>query len=162
MQRVGHHLQLEAIKKTGTERDVYARSAYNRYYYAVFLTVRSLLGKLDPKWSRGPHKSYPEVLKGSITKNFKTAKWRANKNGDYALIPKLDGGIRASAALANLVEKANAVRVIADYEPSEFVNFETAERFSLKSVEITEAHNWESSVKILTDSIFEAWRQINV
>lgn len=162
MQEVGHHLQVEAIKKTGDERDLFARSAYNRYYYAVYLAVRRMLTDLDPRWAQIAHKSCPELLKGEITKNYKKAKTRANKNGDSALIPKLDQGIRAAAALASLMEKANAARVVADYEPSEAVNFTTAKRFSLRSIEITEAHEWDSSVRMFTHSIKEAWNQVNV
>ena len=162
MHKVGHHLQVEAIKKAGTERDKFARSAYNRYYYAVFLDVRKMLAEFDPKWAEIAHKSFPGLLKGSITKIYKTEKSRANRNGDYELIPKLDNGIRSAAALASLMEKANATRVVADYEPSEHVNFTSAKRFSLRSIEITEAHGWAESVRIWTNGIREAWRQVNV
>jgi len=162
MQKVGHHLQVEAIKKVGVERDLFARSAYNRYYYAVFLSVRSMLSAFDPAWAGLPHKSYPEILRGKIAKKFNASKNRANKNGDYELIPKLDSGSRAAAALANLMEKANAARVVADYKPTEEVDFASAERFSLRSIEITEAHEWDESVRALTNSINEAWKQIDV
>ena len=162
MHKVGHHLQVEAIKKTGTERDLFTRSAYNRYYYAVYLAVRRMLTEFDPGWAKTAHKSCPEILKGAITKSYKTAKTRANKNGDFELIPKLEIGIRAAAALASLMVKANAARVVADYEPSEAVNFASAKRFSLRNIEITEAHEWDDSVRIWTNSIREAWRQINV
>lgn len=162
MQKVGHHLQMEAIKKAGIERDIFARSAYNRYYYAVFLDVRKMLGEFDPKWARTPHKSIPELLKGSITRNFKDGKLRAKKNGDFGLIPKLKYGILSAAALANLMEKANATRVVADYEPTEPVIFSSAKRFALRNIEITDAHEWEASVRVWANSIREAWRQANV
>ncbi|MBT5035918.1 MAG: hypothetical protein HOM51_15495 [Rhodospirillaceae bacterium] len=162
MQKVGHHLQIEAIKKTGAERDIFARSAYNRYYYGAFLDVRKMLAEFDPNWAQMPHKSIPEFLKGSITKIYKRKKSRANRNGDFELIPKLDNGIRSAAALASLMEKANATRVIADYEPSEAVVFSSTQRFSLRNIEITEAHGWGAAVQIWTISIKEAWRQTNV
>ncbi len=162
MQKVGHHLQVEAKKKAGTERDLFARSAYNRYYYAVFLAVRSMLVKLNANWDRPTHKGCPTLLKTTITKKFRTAKSRARKNSDSVLISKLESGIHAAAELANVMERAYAARIVADYEPSEAVNFTSAERFSLKSIEITEAHEWNGSVQTWTTSIWEAWRQIDV
>lgn len=149
------------MKKTGTERDLFARSAYNRYYYAVFLSVRSMVTELDNKWALTRHKSYPDLLKVSISKNLKIARWRAGKNNDSELYRILDSGIRAASALAILMEQANGARVVADYNPSEAVNF-VGGRFSLKSIEITEAHGWYDSVRILTNSIKNAWRQANV
>lgn len=35
---VGHHLQKEAISAAPDEKDAYARSAFNRYYYTMFAT----------------------------------------------------------------------------------------------------------------------------
>jgi hypothetical protein len=161
MQIVGLYLQKEAIKNHGTDRDQFARSAYNRYYYTVFLSARAMLEKLDSKWSRTPHKSYPALLNGSIAKSFRDAKSRARRNGDHELVSKLDGGIRAAQALAKVMNKAYGIRVVADYEPAEFVDFSSADRFSLKSVEITEAHGWEGAVELWTRTILQAWRQIN-
>ena len=53
MKIVGHHLQQEAIRRTSdAEKDVFGRSSYNRYYYAAFLTARSLFVSLDPGWEK--------------------------------------------------------------------------------------------------------------
>lgn len=162
MQIVAHHLQKEAIPKSGDERGLYARSAYNRYYYNTFLIVRALLSEMDVKWSRMPHKDYPIFLKSTIIKDYKAAKVRAKKTNDSVLERKVESGIRAAQALASLMEKANGVRIVADYEPSEKVNFKSADRFSLKSIDITQAHEWNDSVTLWVKDIKQAWDHINV
>lgn len=162
MQVVGHHLQVEAIKKAGSERELFARSAFNRYYYAVFLSVRSMCADFNPDWAKQPHKNYPDLLKGKIAKALKQANRRANRNSDYELVPKLDSGIRATDALASLIGRAYAIRIVADYQTSEYVDFASATRFSLRRIDITEAHAWMDQVRIFTTSIREAWRQANV
>lgn len=162
MHSVAHHLQKVAMGGEISEPDTFARSAYNRYYYAVFLLVREMLKDLDSNWSKVAHKSYPEILKGQISKSYKSAMKRALKNGDNALVPHLDTASRSALALASLMEKANGVRVVADYEPSELVNFDSSQRFSLKGIEITEAHSWINQVNVWIDDIKRAWVQINV
>ncbi len=67
MHEVGHHLQKIAISKTDQNRDVFARSAFNRYYYGAYLNVRELLSSLNPEWSRPRHRHIPYILTG---KNF--------------------------------------------------------------------------------------------
>ena len=121
-----------------------------------------MLVELDPKWARNAHKAYPELLRGTISKEFKAARARATKNGDSQLISMLENGIRSASALARITEVANGARIVADYEPNEAVNFTSARRFSLKSVEITEAHNWQDRVYTLSSGISDAWKQINV
>ena len=161
MQIVGHFLQKEAIKEQSGDRDLFARSAYNRYYYTVFLATRRMLTEINGKWAGSPHKSYPEILNGTIMKSFKNSRLRAVKNGDGQLIELLQSGIRSAQSLASLIEKANGVRVVADYEPAEPVKFSSAGRFSLKSVEITDAHNWNAQVEVWIIAITQAWKQIN-
>ncbi len=160
MQRVAHHLQLEAMKKQGEERDLYARSAYNRYYYNLFLIVRQMLADLDPIWSELPHKDYPKILKGQICRTYRKSKARAQKNGDSGLVQKLDDGLRAASALASLMTAAYVIRIVADYKPAEKIIFESQDRFSLKNINITEAHNWRASAQLWTNSIKDAWSQI--
>lgn len=161
MHKVGHHLQIEALKHKGDVRDLFARSAYNRYYYDVFLSVREMLSCFDENWSGIPHKSYPKLLTGQITRKFKKEKTRAHRVQDYHLVILLDTGIRAVSALASIIEKANAARITADYEPSERVNFLDSNRYSLKLINISEAHQWQESVRLWISQIQQAWDQIN-
>ena len=162
MHGVGHHLQVTAWKKTPPDRDAYARSAFNRYYYGVFLTVRDMFRKMGLHWEEMRHASFPEVLSGQITKEFSKAKNRARKNNDYELEQKIHKVKSSIYALKELVTKANEIRKVADYEPDEPVLFTGEPRFSLKSVDVTEAHAWDGNARILCGSILPVWEQINV
>lgn len=145
---MGYLLQVEALKTHDASKDLYARSAYNRYYYGVFLSIRAMFAGLDASWSALPHKSYPGILTGKLTKLFKEARRKAFKSGDAELVDILDNAVRAASALASLMDKAYSVRVVADYKPEELVEFSGGDRFSLMSVKITEAHNWGSTVSL--------------
>ncbi|UES56043.1 hypothetical protein GFK91_10745 [Roseibium aggregatum] len=159
---VGHHLQTYAHSFGGVERDAYARSAFNRYYYCVFLKTRDLFKSLDPSWSRMPHAGFPSVLKGEVRKQLKKGWTRARKNSDNKLMRDTETALRAVEALSGLLETAYAIRVVADYEPEETVEFNGVDRFSLKEVEITSAHGWRSKCEIFCDEIQSAWLQLNV
>lgn len=161
MQVVGHHLQLEAIKQAPAQRDLFARSAYNRYYYAVFLNVRGMVEKLNPSWTNQPHKGYPELLKGSVVRKFKQARARAVRLSDHEAVSTFAAGISATLSLATLMETAYAIRIVADYHPLELVDFHSSSRFSLKSIGITEAHTWEPTARTLIANIIQAWAQMD-
>ncbi len=164
MHVVGHHLQVTAWEKTpqDPDRDAYARSAFNRYYYGVFLTVRDMFRKMGLHWEEMRHASYPETLSGHITKEFRKAEKKARKINDYELQQKIHKVKSSINALKDLVKTANQIRIVADYEPDEQVLFTGETRFSLKSVDVNEAHDWGSNAKILCGSILPVWEQINV
>ena len=162
MHIVGHHLQTEAVARSQSdERDLFARSAYNRYYYASFLAARSALGQMSPDWRRLAHKTYPEVLRGQVLREFKRERTKANKSADYELERQLRVAVEATNALATLLEKAYATRVAADYG-TDPVSFGQSARFSLNSVDITEAHSWSAQVSGYAGVVLGAWKQFNV
>lgn len=161
MQTVGHHLQLTAVSRTtAAEKDVFARSAYNRYYYASFLEARRMLSSMDKSWRSAAHKTYPEVLRGTIAKDFKRERQRAVKLGDFALEDNLRQALAAALGLAKLLERAYGTRVTADYEETA-VAFGGANGFSLNTITITEAYGWHASVEAFCSVILSAWRQIH-
>jgi hypothetical protein len=161
MHRVAHHLQMTAVAAAANERDSYARSCYNRYYYSVFLQCREMLSDMDASWSRIAHASYPELLGGKVRKAFKTERIRASKSGDKDLVKLIDKACRSIAELQKIIITANSTRVVADYEPEEKVDFVVADRFSLRSISVTEAHGWTISVQTHCRTILNAWRQSN-
>jgi len=161
MHEVGHHLQIEAIKKDGPEKDLFARSAYNRYYYSIFLIAREMLLTLNPDYRQLAHQDYPAILSGSIVKSFKKDRSIAQKNNDYNLFNKIESAISASKNFSELMHRAYATRVVADYQPHEKINFTDNERFYLNGMSITEAHNWLSRATLWRDTIIDAWRQVH-
>lgn len=161
MHHVAHHLQVHALSVTGNERDSYARSAFNRYYYAVFLSIRNMFRLIDPSWSRTPHSTYPQILKGSILSSLKKAEKTAHRTGDSNLLNDIQRAKRAVYELARIITDANSVRKVADYEPEEPVSFIAGGRFSLRSISITDAHTWEPQSATLTSDVISVWRQIH-
>ncbi len=71
MQEVAHHLQKTAHSMAGLERDAFARSAYNRYYYACYLEIRTAFSEMSAEWGRSAHKKFPEILRSSISRDLR-------------------------------------------------------------------------------------------
>lgn len=161
MQQVAHHLQMHAHALGGLERDAFARSAYNRYYYGCFLSLRATFAEMNPQWAKNPHKSYPELLNGTISRKLKNERKRATKNGDAELVRIIDAALRGIPEISKIMTEANAARVVADYEPSIAVDFTDGARFSLNQIEIGRAHDWHRRIEILSANLRSAWRQVN-
>jgi hypothetical protein len=161
MHRVAHHLQMRAVTVPHVDRDSFARSAYNRYYYSVFLQAREMMRQLNPSWSKLPHANYPTVLSESVAKTLKDGRKRAVRSEDRDLVEAIDRACRSIAELKKIMVTANFTRVVADYEPEEGVDFEVG-RFSLNSVDVTDAHAWTTTVETLCRTILRAWRQLHV
>ncbi len=56
---------------------------------------------------------------------------------------------------------AYAVRVVADYELEELVSFDEDRRFSLRSVDISDAHQWENKTRMLCETVGKLWNEIH-
>ena len=48
-------------------------TAFNRYYYAAFLTTRDLLIQIDKGWSRTSHANIPELLEADLLKRVRAS-----------------------------------------------------------------------------------------
>ena len=159
---VGRHLQITALKKAKPVQDAYARSAFNRYYYGAYLTVRRMFREMDHQWSRAPHATYPELLRGKITKEFQKALSRAVRNGDSALIRDIGKAKHSVLELKEVMFTANEVRKIADYRPELPVDFGDNKRFSIRTIDVSEAHDWEKKANVFCSVILLVWRKIHV
>jgi hypothetical protein len=161
MQDVAHHLQKTAHSMEGIDRDAFARSAYNRYYYACYLEIRTAFREMSAEWGKSGHKTFPDILKSSIAKNLKSGRKTAVRVKDDELLIQIDQALRGCLELASIIEKANGTRIIADYSPEIGVGFNGSTRFSLNGIEITEAHQWYDRVRLLVRQILSVWRQVN-
>lgn len=164
MHSVAHHLQVEAIKlvpSSAPDADSYARSAFNRYYYATFLCVRQTLVKIDKKYENSlNHKGIPELLRGTIQKRIKATQRKASKLGDSTLVRECQHASSQNLTFAQVLEKAYAIRVVADYTPETAVDFRS-DRFTLSGVAVTEAHDWLEKANIWASLISNIVRQEN-
>ena len=161
LQIVAHHLQIEAQKRSTADRDIFARSAFNRYYYCSFLLTRQLFQSISPNATPHAHKAFPEFLKTTIVKELNRGLEIARRTKDGELKNILNRAKSAALNLAQQLVLAYAVRVTADYNPESEVEFESKSRFALNGVSVTEAHQWEQKTKSYCRTIEDAWRYLD-
>ncbi len=164
MHSVAHHLQVEAVRlvpASATDADSYARSAFNRYYYATFICVRQTLVDIDKKYENSlNHKGVPELLRGTIQKRIKAIQKKADKLGDVSLVNDCRQASSQNLTFALMLEKAYAIRVVADYTPETAVDFRS-DRFTLSGVAVTDAHDWLSKANLWSSLLLNVVRQEN-
>lgn len=156
-------MQVEALRlvpTSATDADSYARSAFNRYYYATFLCVRQTLVHIDKKYDAPNHKGIPDLLKGPIQKRIKSIQKKADRLGDTSLVNDCRKANSQNLEFAEILEKAYAIRVVADYTPETAVDFRS-NRFTLSGVAVTEAHDWVAKAKIWSLQLINVVRQEN-
>lgn len=141
---VADHLSQEAKLRLAEEADAFGRTAFNRYYYAVFLSTRELLLQVDRSWSGEPHSNIPGLLEVTLLKRLRTAIKPLQSKG---LVPEgrakslLSQAGAAAGEMASILRTAYKVRVAADYEPNEKVAFEPT-TFRLATHTEAEAKQW--------------------
>ena len=162
MDRVAHHLQQTAIAKRDNleDFDIFARSSFNRYYYALFLIVRNTVLIVNPNWD-AVHSGLPDILQGSIYKQINSYRSISLRRQDAQTTETCNRALSALKALAELMRNANSVRVIADYNPQIKVLDEGGLRFALGTTNITSAHDWPERAKTLTREVERAWRLVS-
>jgi hypothetical protein len=93
---------------------------------------------------------------------FKSERRKAAKLADHVLVSEIGKALHAVHSLASQIERANTIRIVADYHPETAVVFTTVTRFELENVPVTEAHNWADNAKQYARIISTAWNQTNV
>lgn len=163
MEIVAQHLQHEAAVRTlSVERDLFGRSAFNRYYYATFLEVKASLAKLRPQWAGElAHASVPEVLRGTVKKELTRGRYTAQRMNDSEVVSLCQKALSAAESLAKILEEGRVTRVAADYHPEIPVEFVAASDFRLNTVGVQTAQTWPHRARVLLVPISSAWRQIH-
>lgn len=167
MQVVADYL-VTAAKGDAEHFDLFARSAFNRYYYACFLLTRSMCGQVDPHVTSIAHKRLPQHLRETVAKHFKLrikpferaqhthrgASLKVNLNSlKNDVLTSLD-------ELAGILESAYAVRVVADYDPDIVVECGNNNNFLLAGKSLQEAAQWVRRVAFLVGRIRSDWKQL--
>jgi len=163
MEIVAQHLQHEAVVRTlSVERDLFGRSAFNRYYYATFLEVKASLAKLRPQWAGElAHASVPEVLRGKVKKELSRGRNTAQKMNDIAVVALCQKALSATESLAKIMDEGRATRVAADYHPEIPIVFVAVSDFRLNTVGVQTAQTWPHKARILLVAISSAWKQVH-
>lgn len=121
MKIVGEQLESWAgSQASNPNKDLFARSAFNRYYYAAYLVTREMLGEYEPSWKSTPHKNIPNLLEKTLKKIISTELKKIYKKGQITHGERqktLSAISYATSDLSNLLRVAYDVRVTADYDP---------------------------------------------
>lgn len=158
MQDVGVHLESSAIEKGSPFGDDFARSAFNRYYYSCFLTVRAWLIQ-NYKWNdNNSHSALPDVFSGLKQNQLKKKLKKAQKLSDNDSIKNFSLAIRSTNNIVNILNKGRAMREKADYRPELKVQF-VDNTFSIDNIKVSEAQNWMPEIRKNLNNIETAFRE---
>jgi hypothetical protein len=165
MRIVGDHLAAVAAGKGDVnEFDLFSRSAFNRYYYSAFLSMRSILKTIDPVWATPSHQSMPEVLKGEVLQRLKRHIRNAQKSGQISLTRGSElfhTAETAASEISNLLTSARETRRLADYEPEAQVS-KSGAATTLGSWTLGAASHWEERVKAQSKTILKIYADLGI
>ena len=162
MEIVALHLREQANLRTILrERDQFARSSFNRFYYAAFLRVRDGLATMDDGWDEMNHADMPDLLRGRVAAAIKKELAQAKRIVDTDLIKTCTGALEAIAELARMLEQGRATRVTADYRPDQPIDFSKGSDFALNAVPVSAAKSWPPRADAHMRAIERAWKQIS-
>ena len=141
---VADHLCIAAKAKQADEADAFGRTAFNRYYYAAFLSTRDLLIQIDRSWANLPHGNIPGILETDLIRRLRKALKPLQDKGLVAegkAKSLVNQAGSAGGEMASILRMAYKVRVTADYMPEEKVIFDPA-TFRLATHTEAEAKQW--------------------
>ena len=169
MNIVGDHLADVARRSKASDKigfDLFGRSAYNRYYYSVFLHVRMVLMTIDSRWAppyKLAHNSVPGLFRGRVltklTKQLEVAQKSGQITPDEAK-QMFSWAHTAAEELAMLLDSAREVRTVADYHPETAVTREGAV-IKLSDCKLDTAKNWKRRAETLAKTILYIYGQLD-
>ncbi|MBI0360664.1 hypothetical protein [Burkholderia oklahomensis] len=163
MERVANSLAQQAIDAQDKgDANLYGRSAFNRYYYAVYLSVREMLQSGQPEYAGASHSDLPGLLEGAVLKRIKSEVQRQVKlqllthgEGEGMIHVATD----ALTSLADILRDGYRMRVIADYKPAVLAIVEN-KRVRLEDKNSDAARNWNKRARHAIGSIVSIWRKL--
>jgi hypothetical protein len=146
------------LSRDSDEFDLFGRSAFNRYYYSLFLVVREMLLNMNGDWKKCRHAHIPDILSSSVTREMNRALSVARRLDDNESIAILRQGTSSCKTLSTIFSQALHVREIADYFLEVKVERSQGAKFSLNSVPIGQLASWLSDVRMHRAKIERAWK----
>jgi len=156
--------EIALASETAHEIDQYGRSAFNRYYYAVYLVVRRTLMNINPSWAQSPHKNIPDILTGPMYAHARDTALRLERAGQLSQQKKsnLIRSIKINAEeLSKVLQTANEARVLADYSPEETVR-RVANNLELNRYTIASAQAWPERAERNAGQLAAKWRELGL
>ena len=144
MQEVGEYLQdvLQSNLSRTVNREAFARTAYNRYYYACYLYVKQELRKMNDQWVFRSHQNVPKVLMSHVSKEFMRMRDQAKSTGDKRFYGQINDAISSATEIASTLSTAFSIRIVADYKPEISVEFRGRNEIRLENISIATAREW--------------------
>jgi hypothetical protein len=165
MRIVGDRLaQIAAASSDPTHFDLFGRSAFNRYYYSAFLSVRATLRRMDSRWAAPAHKDVPIVLKGEVLQRLKRTIQLSSTNGQISRAQGAQmyhAAATAASELSNLLTAAREIRRIADYQPELPVAKQGAV-VKLADCTLDAAKSWEKRAEMQAKTILRVYGQLGL
>ena len=166
LQVVAEHLSVRArdFVSSQADADAYGRSAFNRFYYSSFLSVRDLLILIDAAWAKTPHTNIPGVLELNLVKKIKDTAMRQERSGLLSPVRRsamVSQSMTAITEISSVLKSAYTVRLAADYEPSLKIVF-GVEGFELDSCSIGDARSWKGRIERNKGTIINISRELGL
>lgn len=163
MRRVGDSLlDLAVAERDAGAADEFGRSAFNRYYYAVYLIVRKAVMSIDPKWASCSHKDLPELLTKQLYRavrgraRFLERKGYFNRGQSARLVRSFK---ICSSDLAQLLRTSYGVRCVADYSPEERIQFRDG-TVHLGETTAGAAQRWPDRAERSSGQLRASWKKL--
>ncbi|MBF0556125.1 MAG: hypothetical protein HQK96_16500 [Nitrospirae bacterium] len=161
MRDVADKLKEWAIQqKDDNKADVFGRSAFNRYYYAVFLKTRKVIKRIHPDIGDIKHKEIPDIMRGKhisgkVENRIQHAKNKKRIDPEKFLYYKDTLKISVET-LSKLHTNAYDIRVKADYFPEVPIIREN-NSITLNGQTLDEASKWPDQAVMIAGKILEIW-----
>lgn len=162
MSQVGDHLVQHATGLSGDAADAFGRSAFNRYYYAAYLSVREFLVELEPHLARQSHVQIPTLFTKTVPKRLREEARRQALSGMLTHTKRDEIGRsvnRAASVIADVMTVAYAVRVAADYHPETRIEGQSG-AFRLASQSAAQAKDWKRNIDMAKGTLFDVYRTL--
>ena len=163
MRIVGDHLRTHACGlASGADFDLFARSAFNRYYYAAFWITRRMLQDLGQPNDKLRHESIPEHITGKFRRNLLNE--ASSRRKSKVITSKDEARIKANIesatrGIAKVLTSAYLLRCAADY------NADARAVCTLSDIRLMgstgkDARNWVRDTESYCTTLQKAWRNL--
>jgi len=163
MRQVADHLRQQTVT-LGSEQDVdaFARSAFNRYYYASYLVARGLDREIRAAAQSPGHKALPEIIVGTLRERILRELRSAAKSRllPYGRVESCKAKVcSATQSLSELLISGYGLRVIADYEPEQIAH-RNGKTVLLSGTTLDAAARWPERADRFCGEILSVWKEL--
>ncbi len=164
MKEVADKLRDWTTSREVRDPELFCRSAFNRYYYSAFLITREMLGALNPTWKGTAHGNIPELLKNGVVRQVRN---QVRSNERSGIINSAEASRyrercnSATSDLAEMLNRAYSIRVLADYDPEEEITVTHGE-YELDSYTLSAARRWPDRASTYCGKILSVWRDLGL